>query len=85
MLRDTIAECEAKRLDEAQYLARVQEIMESILAHTDGDIPAQGGELMVLIAWPAIRAILDDSRGHAFEMQNAPDFGPGRFVAICES
>lgn len=39
MLKDTIAEYEAKRLDEAQYLAKVQEIMESVLAHTDGDIP----------------------------------------------
>lgn len=40
MLKDTIAEYEAKRLDEAQYLAKVQEIMESVLAHTDSDIPA---------------------------------------------
>jgi type I restriction enzyme R subunit len=39
MLKDTIAEYEAKRLDEAQYLARVQQIMENVLAHTDGDIP----------------------------------------------
>ncbi len=39
MLKDTIAEYEAKRLDEAQYLAKVQEIMESVLAHTDGEIP----------------------------------------------
>lgn len=41
MLKDTIAEYEAKRLDEAQYLAKVQEIMESVLAHTDDDIPTK--------------------------------------------
>jgi len=39
MLKDTIAEYEAKRIDEAQFLARVQEIMDSVLAHTDADIP----------------------------------------------
>lgn len=39
MLKDTIAEYEAKRLDEAQYLAKVQDIMESVLSHTDSDIP----------------------------------------------
>lgn len=39
MLKDTIAEYEAKRIDEAQYLAKVQEIMDGVLAHTDGDIP----------------------------------------------
>lgn len=39
MLKETIEEYEAKRIDEAQYLLRVQEIMESVLAHTDSDIP----------------------------------------------
>lgn len=41
MLKDTIAEYEAKRIDEAQFLARVQDIMESVLARTDSDIPDQ--------------------------------------------
>jgi len=39
MLKDTIAEYEANRLTEAQYLSRVQEIMNNVLAHTDSDIP----------------------------------------------
>ena len=39
MLKETIAEYEAKRIDEAQYLRRVQEIMNNVLAHTDNDIP----------------------------------------------
>ena len=39
MLRETIDEYEAKRIDEAQYLSRVQEIMESVLSRTDSDIP----------------------------------------------
>ncbi len=39
MLKDTIAEYEAKRLDEAQFLTKVQAIMENVLTHTDGDIP----------------------------------------------
>jgi len=39
MLKDTIAEYEAKRLSEAQYLTRVKEIMNNVLAHTDTDIP----------------------------------------------
>ncbi|MGY6744808.1 MAG: HsdR family type I site-specific deoxyribonuclease [Cecembia sp.] len=41
MLKDTIAEYEAKRINEAQYLTRVQEIMDNVLAHTDNDIPEQ--------------------------------------------
>jgi type I restriction enzyme, R subunit len=41
MLKETIAEYEAKRINEAQYLARVQEIMDKVLAHTDNDIPEQ--------------------------------------------
>jgi type I restriction enzyme R subunit len=39
MLKETIADYEAKRISEAQYLSRVQEIMNSVLAHTDSDIP----------------------------------------------
>lgn len=41
MLRETIAEYEAKRISEAQYLSRVQDIMNNVLAHTDNDIPEQ--------------------------------------------
>lgn len=39
MLKETIAEYEAKRISEAQYLSKVQEIMNSVLSHTDQDIP----------------------------------------------
>lgn len=39
MLKETIADYEAKRIHEAQYLNNVQEIMENVLAHTDSDIP----------------------------------------------
>lgn len=39
MLIDTIAEYEAKRISEAQFLSKVQEIMSNVLAHTDSDIP----------------------------------------------
>ncbi len=39
MLRETIAKYEQKRIDEAQYLSKVQEIMDNVLAHTDSDIP----------------------------------------------
>jgi type I restriction enzyme R subunit len=39
MLKDSIADYEAKRINEAQYLNRVQEIMNNVLAHTDSDIP----------------------------------------------
>ncbi len=41
MLRETIADYEAKRIIEAQYLRRVQDIMNNVLAHTDNDIPEQ--------------------------------------------
>ncbi|MBU2650475.1 MAG: HsdR family type I site-specific deoxyribonuclease [Bacteroidetes bacterium] len=41
MLRETIADYEAKRISEAQYLIRVQDIMNNVLAHTDNDIPEQ--------------------------------------------
>jgi type I restriction enzyme R subunit len=39
MLRETIADYEAKRISEAHYLNRVQDIMNNVLAHTDNDIP----------------------------------------------
>lgn len=39
MLKETIADYEAKRISEAQYLSKVQEIMNSVLAHTDSEIP----------------------------------------------
>jgi type I restriction enzyme, R subunit len=39
MLKEVIADYEAKRINEAQYLSKVQEIMENVLAHTDSDIP----------------------------------------------
>lgn len=39
MLKDTIADYEAKRISEAQYLSKVQEIMNIVLSHTDKDIP----------------------------------------------
>ncbi|MBS1977781.1 MAG: type I restriction endonuclease subunit R [Bacteroidetes bacterium] len=41
MLRDTIREYEEHRISEAQYLTRVNEIMESVLSHTDADIPKE--------------------------------------------
>ena len=39
MLKETIADYEAKRINEAQYLSKVQEIMNNVLAYTDSDIP----------------------------------------------
>ncbi len=39
MLQETIADYEANRINEAQYLIRVKEIMDNVLAHTDSDIP----------------------------------------------
>jgi len=41
MLKETIADYEAKRISEAQYLSRVQDIMNNVLAQTDNDIPEQ--------------------------------------------
>lgn len=41
MLREAIADYEAKRISEAQYLTRVQHIMNNVLTHTDNDIPEQ--------------------------------------------
>ena len=41
MLKETIADYETKRIDEAQYLNKVQEIMNNVLAHTDSTIPEE--------------------------------------------
>jgi len=41
MLKEVIAEYEVKRINEAEYLSRVQDIMSNVLAHTDNDIPEQ--------------------------------------------
>ncbi len=41
MLREAISDYEAKRISEAHYLIRVQDIMNNVLAHTDSDIPEQ--------------------------------------------
>lgn len=41
MLRETIADYEAKRISEAQYLNKVREIMDNVLSHTDSDIPEE--------------------------------------------
>ncbi|MFN3998595.1 HsdR family type I site-specific deoxyribonuclease [Algoriphagus sp.] len=51
MLKETIADYEAKRINEAQYLKRVQEIMDNVLAHTDTDIPEQFNERNVAKAF----------------------------------
>ncbi len=40
MLKDAIADYETKRINEAQYLNKVKEIMDAVLSHTDTDIPA---------------------------------------------
>ncbi len=39
MLKEAISDYEAHRINETQYLNRVQEIMNNVLAHTDSDIP----------------------------------------------
>ena len=39
MLRETIADYEARRISEAQYLIKVQGIMNAVLSHTDSEIP----------------------------------------------
>lgn len=41
LLQETIADYEARRISEAQYLKRVEEIMHNVLSHTDSDIPAE--------------------------------------------
>jgi type I restriction enzyme R subunit len=39
LLKETIADYELKRITEAQYLSRVEEIMNNVIAHTDSEIP----------------------------------------------
>ncbi|MDQ3021026.1 MAG: HsdR family type I site-specific deoxyribonuclease [Bacteroidota bacterium] len=39
MLKEAILDYEAKRISDAQYLNKVQEIMNIVLSHTDSDIP----------------------------------------------
>ena len=39
LLKETIADYEAKRILEAQYLRKVREIMDHVLVYTDSDIP----------------------------------------------
>jgi type I restriction enzyme R subunit len=39
LLKDAIREYEEKRISEIQYLNKVQDIMNSVLTHTDSDIP----------------------------------------------
>ncbi len=39
MLIESIADYESKRINETQYLNKVEEIMSNVLAHTDSDIP----------------------------------------------
>jgi type I restriction enzyme R subunit len=39
MLRQTIADYEAKRISETEYLNKVKDIMGAVLSHTDSDIP----------------------------------------------
>jgi len=39
LLKETIADYEAKRIGEVQYLLKVEEIMENVLTLTDSDIP----------------------------------------------
>ncbi|WAC12524.1 type I restriction endonuclease subunit R [Dyadobacter pollutisoli] len=41
MLRETIADHEAQRIGEAQYLRKVQEIMNNVLSYTDSAIPGE--------------------------------------------
>jgi type I restriction enzyme R subunit len=39
LLKETIADYEAKRISEAQYLIKVQDIMENVLTRTDNEVP----------------------------------------------
>lgn len=39
LLRETIADYEAKRITEAQYLSKVQDIMDNVLTRTDNEVP----------------------------------------------
>ncbi len=56
MLKETIAEYQAKRISEAQYLSKVQEIMNNVLSHTDFDIPEQLRERDVAKAFYGLTA-----------------------------
>ena len=40
MLKEAIADYETQRINEAQYLNKVNDIMSAVLSHTDSDIPA---------------------------------------------
>jgi len=40
LIMETIADYEAKRISEAQYLTKVQDIMDNVLTRTDNEIPA---------------------------------------------
>ncbi len=40
MLKEAIADYETQRINEAQYLNKVKDIMSAVLSHTDSDIPA---------------------------------------------
>jgi len=62
MLKDTIADYEAKRIDEAQYLSKVQEIMNNVLAHTDNDIPDELKEKDVAKAFYGLSLELLDEK-----------------------
>lgn len=39
LLKETIADYEAKRINEAQYLSKVQDIMDNVLTRTDNEVP----------------------------------------------
>lgn len=41
LLQETIADYEAKRISELQYLERVTELMENVLSYTDADTPTE--------------------------------------------
>jgi type I restriction enzyme R subunit len=41
MLKETIEDYESKRISEAQYLNKVQDIMHNVLNNTDNDLPEQ--------------------------------------------
>lgn len=56
LLKEAIADYEAKRITEAQYLKRVQDIMNSVLSHTDADIPAALSERDVAKAFYGLTA-----------------------------
>jgi type I restriction enzyme, R subunit len=40
MLKEAIADYETQRINEAQYLSKMKDIMSAVLSHTDSDIPA---------------------------------------------